>query len=106
MPPRQPQEGVITVTSSTAAQQADALEQQLQALSAALGARVAGAQADTLRRLQLLDAAAEGLEVRQAPAASVTVDCALHPACALDHHACDTPAFACAGVGARGIGAA
>lgn len=53
------QPGVITI--SRVQRQADELETAM----AALGRRVAGAEAETLRQLQLLDAAAQGLEVRQ-----------------------------------------
>lgn len=54
-------EGVVTV--STLARQTDDLEQQLAALSTALNS-AAERSAATVKALQLLDAAAQGLEVR------------------------------------------
>ena len=53
--------GVITVVNSTA-RQVDAVEQQLQALASAL-AHGGGAQAATLRHLELFEAAVQGLKV-------------------------------------------
>ncbi len=53
--------GVITVVNSTA-RQVDAVEQQLQALASAL-THGGGAQAATLRHLELFEAAVQGLKV-------------------------------------------
>lgn len=53
--------GVITVVKSTA-RQVDAVEQQLQALASAL-THGGGAQAATLRHLELFEAAVQGLKV-------------------------------------------
>lgn len=61
-PPRQGSPGgVITVVKSTA-RQVDVVEQQLQALASAL-THGGGAQAATLRHLELFEAAVQGLKV-------------------------------------------
>ena len=64
-PPQRGSPGVITVVRSTA-REVDAVEEQLQALASALahpGGAVGGAQAATLRHLELFEAAVQGLEV-------------------------------------------